>query len=123
MDAFGKRKGGGRRSAERQAAPLIAIFTTTIRSHGATLQDISRTGARLRGCDLPQKGEDFILTVEGVRAFGSVVWSKDGECGVAFDGPLPVCDFESLRHKVATAGGLSPDVRAAQEEWELGVAR
>jgi len=102
---------------------LIAIFTTTTRSHGATLKDISRTGARLHGSDLPQKGADFILTVEGVRVFGSVVWSKDGECGVAFDGPLPTADFELLRYKVAAARGLSPDLRAAQEDWELGVAR
>lgn len=123
MGSFGKCKGGGRRSAPRRAAPLIAVLTTLTGSHDAQLIDISRTGARLSGNDLPNEGDELIVTVGGVRAFGCVAWQHDGECGIAFDGPLPAMDVERVRHDAANGGGLTPDQRAAFEDWTLGLAR
>jgi hypothetical protein len=123
MNAFGKCKGGGRRSSARERAPLIAVFSTLARSHDSVLVDISRTGARLSGDDLPELGEEFILTIEGIRAFGSVVWSAAGQCGVVFDGPLPAGDVESVRHKVSRLGGFTPRMKAAFDDWMLGFAR
>jgi len=123
MNAFGKCNGGGRRSSARETAPLIAVFSTLARSHDAVLVDISQTGARLSGDDLPQLGEDFILTVEGVRAVGSVVWAVDGQCGVVFDGPLPATDVESVRRKVSRFAGLTPRMKAAFDDWTAGFAR
>jgi len=61
--------------------------------------------------------------IEGLKTFGSVVWVKDGECGIAFDGPLQVGDVQYLRHKVATAAGFGPQMKAALDDWALGVAR
>ena len=120
---FGKCEGGGRRLSVRERAPLIAVFTTLTRSHDAVLIDISRTGARLSGDDLPLHGEDFILSIEGIRSFGSVVWSSEGECGVAFDGPLPEADFERLHDKVARCRGFTAGLNAAYEDWMAGFAR
>ena len=83
MMRFGKCQGGGRRSAARTEGPLIAVFTTLRESHSAVLADVSSTGARLRGPQLPPMGEELLLSIGVVRAFGSVIWSESEECGVA----------------------------------------
>jgi hypothetical protein len=123
MGTFGKCKGGGRRSAPRATAPLIALVTTLKGSHSAILVDVSSTGARLRGTDLPHEGEEMFMTVEKVIAFGTVVWARDGELGLAFDRPLLPAEQQSLRRNVALTAGLPPDIRAALDDWMLGVAR
>ena len=123
MQKFGKRKGGGRRRAAREEAPLTAVFTTVTHSHSALLLDVSYTGARLGGDYLPSKGEEVMLTVEKVRAFGTVVWSRRGECGVRFDLPLEPLDIHDLRQKVRERGGLPREVRDALEDWTVGLAR
>ena len=121
MNRFGSCRGGGRRSAVRQAAPLMAVFTTVTQSHTAALVDVSRTGARLRGDRLPAKGEDMLLSIDSVRAFGSVAWSRGDQCGVAFDEPLGADELRLLRAKIAP--GLPPEVKAALDDWTLGLAR
>ena len=123
MNAFGKRNGGGRRSAARTVAPLVALVTTVARSHSAVLVDLSRTGARIRGDDLPATGEDLMFVVEKVRAFAKVAWSREGECGIEFDGPLPPGDVQALRQAAARSAGIRPEVKAAMEDWMLGMAR
>ena len=123
MSTFGKCSGGGRRSAAREVAPLVAVFTTLTQSHAVTLVDVSATGARLRGDFLPRMAEELLLSVEGVRTFGHVVWSESGECGVEFDEPLQPAAVEELRTKVARSAGLRPDWKAAMDDWMLGFAR
>ncbi len=123
MTAFGKCMGGGRRSAARNAGPLVAVFTTMKQSHSALLADVSSTGARLRGEQLPYMGEELLLSIDAVRAFGSVIWSGDGECGIAFDCPLAPDEEQALREKIADAYGLPPDIRAAYDNWVVGCGR
>ena len=123
MSNFGKCGGGGRRSAVRERTPLVAVFTTLARSHDAVLVDLSRTGARLSGDDLPAVGEDFILVMEGIRTFGSVVWASEGECGVLFDGPLPAEDVEAVQRKAAGGARFTPWMKAAFDDWMVGFAR
>lgn len=123
MGSFGKCGGGGRRLAPRQAAPLIAVVSTLSTSHAATVVDISTTGVRLRGDDLPGIGAELILGIENIRTFGCVAWRRGGECGIAFDDPLPPCDVELVRRKAAASRGLSPEMRAAYDDWTLGLAR
>lgn len=121
--AFGKRKGGGRRSSSRQTAPLLAVVTTLQQTHSVTLVDVSQTGARLRGDDLPDPGDELFLTVESVRCFGSVAWKLADECGVAFHDPLPPLDVEIIRHMAITGRDITPEQRAAFEDWTLGRAQ
>lgn len=123
MGTFGKCKGGGRRSATRTTAPLLVTVTTLARSQSAVLIDVSCTGARLRGTDLPETGEELFLNVEGVIAFGTVAWMEDDERGVAFESDLTASDEKRLRQAVALARGLPPEMRAALDDWTLGVAR
>ena len=123
MSAFGKCKGGGRRRAARQQLPLTVVSRTRTRTQHGVLVDLSGTGARLRGSDLPQANEDVFLSIEGIHAYGVVIWSRLGFCGIAFDSPLPPGSMQALQQKVAKARGLPPEIMAAMEDWELGVAR
>ena len=123
MTVFGKRMGGGRRSAARREGPLIAVLTTIKGSHSAVLADISATGARLRAAQLPDMGEVLTLRIDAVEAFGAVIWVEADECGIAFDRPLPPDEEQLLRQKVAETHGLPPDIKAAYDSWVLGCAR
>ena len=123
MTVFGKRNGGGRRSASRSAGPLTAVFTTLKESHSAVLADISSTGARLRGARLPHIGEELLISIDEVRAFGSVIWAEVDECGIAFDCALAAEEEQFLRQKVAKTNGLPPDIKAAYDNWVVGCGR
>jgi len=123
MSAFGKCEGGGRRSASRTTAPLMALVTTLNESLSAIAVDVSATGARLRGGGLPKAGADCFINLDGVIAFGTVVRADGDERGVAFDPPLDKSDERRLRQMIARAAGLPPEVRAAYDDWTLGIAR
>ena len=123
MTQFGKCSGGGRRTAPRHAAPLIATVTTLSKTYTAVIVDISQTGLRLRGEQLPQSGEELFVGFERIKSFGTVTWERGGECGIAFDGPLPASDMARLSKEVGRLRGLSPELRAAFEDWKLGIAR
>jgi hypothetical protein len=123
MGTFGKSKGGGRRSAPRANAPLVAIITTLQGSHSAVLVDVSATGARLRGPGLPKVGEELFVTVDEVIGFGAIAWCDCDECGVAFDPHLGSVEEEKLRLKVKKAAGLPLEMRAAFENWVVGCGR
>ena len=123
MSSFGKRKGGGRRSAPREPAPLGAVFTTITRSHRAFVIDVSSTGVRLRGEDLPSAGEPLEISIEAVHGFGYVMWSDHGECGIEFDEPLSADDVMVLRNRVARMAGLPLQFKAALDDWMTGFAR
>ena len=99
------------------------MFTTLKESHSTVLADISSIGARLRGARLPSIGEELVLSIDEVRAFGSVIWAEDDECGIAFDCPLADDDEQLLRQKVAETHGLPPDIKAAYDNWVVGCGR
>ena len=119
---FGKSAGGGRRAAPREAAPMLAVYTTVTRSHSALLVDVSGTGARLRAPQLPGEGDELVVTIATVKAFGSVAWVRDDQFAMAFDEPLNSEDLELLRDIVRAGRGLTPDIKAAIDDWVLGRA-
>lgn len=123
MIAFGKASGGGRREDTREAAPLSVVLATVSRSYTAELVDLSATGARLRCPDIPAVGTEMFMTVGRIKTFCTVRWTKGGDCGVQFYEPLLQADVISVRHEVAAGMGLDPAVRAAMEDWVMGVAR
>ena len=120
MNVFGKAAGGGRRAAPRELAPLLAVYTTVTRSHSALLDNVSSTGARLRTPHLPFEGEELFVTIGGVKAFGSVAWVREDQFAMAFDEPLDTEDLSHLRTVVRNSFGLSPDIKAAIDDWVLG---
>jgi|tagenome__1003787_1003787.scaffolds.fasta_scaffold20989739_2 hypothetical protein len=125
MKSFGKCKGGGRRRAAREVLPMAALVNTLEKTWITVLLDVSATGARLRGFDLPAAGEALLVTMDCVRAFGIVAWSEHDECGVQFDPPLPVFEVDRLRRevKVATLTLNVAEEQRAIHAWATGMAR
>ena len=117
---FGKSRGGGRRAAPREAASLLAVYTTVTKAHSAMLVDVSSSGARLQAPDLPHEGEELFVTIGTIKAFGTVAWVCPPEFAMAFDEPLGTEDLESLKQNVRAARGLPPDIKAALDDWVLG---
>ena len=125
MGSFGKSQGGGRRKAPRSPAPLLAVLSTVTADHRAALVNVSRTGARFSGLDLPREGEELMLRAGHVQSFGRIIWSAAGQCGVAFETPLALEEVERLRVHADEwiFAGLSAEESAAAEQWELGISR
>jgi hypothetical protein len=125
MTTFGKCGGGGRRQAQRSPADLPALVTTVARAQPVVLMNVSATGARLRGGDLPDVGGDLMLKIDKTEAFGIVQWKRQDLCGVAFDQPLRQPEVEQLRSEASRARltKLSPEERLALQDWAIGVAR
>ena len=123
MVAFGKSSGGGRRTASREAAPLLVMLTTIAKSYQTLLVDISATGARVKGDDLPPVGAELCVVVEQVKTFATVVWRREAECGVQFYEPLLQNEVVSVRRQAAKKAGLHPVLAATMDDWVLGLAR
>lgn len=125
MRGFGKSRGGGRRSSARSPMPMLAVIMTVTKTRNMVVADLSCTGIRLSGDDVPQKGELLEIRLDKVGAFGVVVWSARGQCGVAFEPPLREFDVETLRQRTgrASLSKMSPEDRQALDEWLLGVSR
>lgn len=96
MGAFGKAVGGGRRSAPRQKGSQAASLSTLSRIHHGRLVDLSPSGARISGSDLPESGQDAWLRIGTYKLFGSVRWVGETECGVEFLEPLSPLDVRRL---------------------------
>ena len=120
---FGKSNGGGRRFASRERAPVLITFTALTRSASAILADFSRTGARLRGTQLPEAGEEIIVRIDRLRTYAAVAWSSEDECGVTFDMPLPNDVMASVRASFRLSAGRSTELQIAHEDWVTGLAR
>jgi hypothetical protein len=102
---------------------LIARVSTLTKNFSTHLIDVSSIGVRLHGENLPLPGEDVLVSVEGVKGFGTIVWQKGDTRGVAFEPSLFPSEVQKLRQLVSQAQGLSPDLKAAWDDWELGMAR
>jgi hypothetical protein len=92
---------------------------------GVDLLDLSTSGARLRGRDLPAPGEEVIVLLGRLEAFGSVVWRDEGQCGISFDVPLSenaqsVVERERGPSSFAT---INRDDILAASDWQNGLAR
>ena len=99
MSTFGKSNGGGRRKSERTSAPLLAVVSTVGYDRRVGLVNISSNGVQLTSPDLPGEGEDVIFQADTVTSFGRVVWTRNGQCGIAFEAPIPAHDVEQLRRE------------------------
>jgi PilZ domain len=97
MTTFGKAKGGGRRKAARDPAPLLAVLSTLTCDRHVGLVNVSRGGARLQAPDLPAPGEDVMLNAGGIKCFGRVAWSEGRQCGIEFEAPIGAEQVERLQ--------------------------
>ena len=75
----------GRRARSRLRVRLAARLDTLSATHRVMLRDISLTGAKISDAGWARVGQDCVLTWDGHDAFGRIVWSTGGHCGIAFD--------------------------------------
>ena len=124
MRSFGKKVGGGRRSAAREKLPLPAIVSTLENNIVAELVDLSVTGARLRGEHLPSVAALVSLKLDCVHSFGTIAWVQNDECGVSFDAPLANSELGRLRRevRVASVAWRSVEERLAARDCRYPIA-
>lgn len=88
----------GRRQAARVRLALPGKVILITGQEPCLLDDLSQTGACVTvGGMAPPAGDDVVLMVQGVEAFGSVVWRRDTRFGVLFEEPLAKDDVVRLR--------------------------
>jgi hypothetical protein len=124
MDRFGKRVDGidGRRAAVRQTVSMPASMFSLEHSRVVIVEDISTTGAKLVGDDLPRLGEDVWIKAGPVDAFGTVAWVDEYVCGVTFEQPLGASEDQFIREeaRMMSLTKLTAAERAALADWRNG---
>lgn len=115
----------GRRNNPRAHIELPATVDALSGHRRISLLDISQTGARLEGADLPGTGKDVILRCGEIDTFGTVIWSVAGRCGLLFDEPISAKELIALRHVAVAAeqSGITPEELQAAADWVNGLAR
>lgn len=115
----------GRRSERRAYILLSASVESLSGRKRISLLDVSRTGARLEGTDLPAVGKDIIIRCGEIDTLGTVVWATSGRCGMQFDEPIGQQDLLALRDIAVAAArsGITPDELQATADWANGLAR
>lgn len=97
MHTFGVSQATGQRSVPRTDSSLMAVISMSAGDYPAFLIDISRTGVRLRGENLPRVGQQVSFRADTVHACGGVVWSGTGTCAIEFDTPISISEVQRLR--------------------------
>lgn len=96
MPTFGKLN-EPHRSVPRTKSARAATLAADDKKYFVTLVDLSRTGARLCGPEIPEKGHEVLFRAKGIEVFGKVVWSDASECGVDFTGPISAIEVQRLQ--------------------------
>ena len=75
----------------RMARRPIFVAGSAVTIHGSksvVVENLSSSGARIRGRGLPGAGKQILIWMEGLDVLGSVAWTRSDECGIRFDVPL-----------------------------------
>ena len=88
----------GRRKLSRVRLALPGKVIMISGHEKCLLEDLSQTGAGMTMAGTaPPVGADVVLMVQGVEAFGRVVWRRGPTFGVVFDEPVSREDVIRLR--------------------------
>jgi hypothetical protein len=87
VSSFGKRIDGpgGRRWIQRKRVGISASALFSGETRSVLIQDLSLTGAKLSGRDLPAPGTDVALKVGERSLSGRIAWEAGEHRGVRFD--------------------------------------
>ena len=123
---FGKPidKPGGSGRAVREDMMIRAAMMTLTETVHVDLLDLSRTGAKLRGPDLPSPGQEVLLLLGRIETFGSVIWRDEDQCGIHFESALnerALAIVESERCSLLTC--INGEAALAAVDWHNGLAR
>lgn len=86
-----------RRRDRRMDVDLLVQVEADRFHRSGKLEELSRTGARLRFTGTLPVNQIVILNRAGLELIARVVWSKDGRTGVEFRYPLTADNFVQLR--------------------------
>jgi hypothetical protein len=91
-------EGEPRRAALRKRVMLSARLSTSTAAFEIRIRDVSATGARIEGAELPAQGSAVLLKRGTFSVYGSLVWVSGAVAGIHFDEPLDADDLmESLK--------------------------
>ena len=123
--AFGVQAGGGRRLDARYVIYATASVATFRERHVVVIEDVSATGAKLTGTDLPANGTEIMLKTRKGSFYASVVWAQKDWCGIQFEQALTDSELEDLRAEAVpnSFSTVALDRRIAAEDWQNGLAR
>lgn len=130
MKKFGKKFGTrldgphGRRIAERAAVALPAAMHSVGTSQPVSLLDVSTDGARMTFSRALYLGEEVWLKMPDGNFFGTIIWIKEGQCGVAFDHALSPAETAALQARGEAEVFSRPSFkeRLALDKWKRSVA-
>lgn len=77
-----------RRTVQRYSVDCPATLKMTGGLRDGRLSDLSEKGARLETAEPPAKGSSGLLQWLDQEHFGTIVWTKDGSCGISFERPI-----------------------------------
>jgi hypothetical protein len=101
--------GDPRRSSRRRRVFLSARLETPAAEYPVHIRDISATGARIEGADLPGTRAIVALKRGAFTGYGRLVWTDGGVGGLEFDEPLDEDELlESLKGIPAAAPAPQP---------------
>jgi hypothetical protein len=90
----------GKRGLPRLSTGLDAILVLPDRSVNCRMENISRTGCRIRLCEPAKRGATVLVRIERLEEIGTVVWAKGPMCGVHFARPIAVEALARIRWMV-----------------------
>jgi hypothetical protein len=96
MPTFGKLE-ERQRSVPRAKAGRAASLAADGARYFLTLVDVSRTGARLTGPEIPESGVDVLFRAADVEMAATVVRSSANECAVDFATPIAASEVQRLQ--------------------------
>jgi hypothetical protein len=86
-----------RRKGKREPLSVAVSLYSVAQSRVVLMLDVSPTGVRFAGQDLPAIGKDVLLKIDDVELFGSIVRSGNGEAAIQFDRPIGPQELEKLQ--------------------------
>lgn len=112
-----------RRRSPRASLLLPASVVTMSAYQYFDLVNLSATGAKLRGPDMPLIGKTALFRLDPFQALCRVMWVKDELCGIRFEELLSPTLLAHFRTVADTAqfGMRTPDEQQAKEEWTEGL--
>jgi hypothetical protein len=125
MSLEGQGKSRGKRSQGRLEVRLQATLQTRSGTQSAILENISKSGAKLRATNPPAAGSDVILRWHEHEAFGSISWTSATHCGLRFPSILSPAQLQATLalDDIAHVPEELDDAAAAAKAWAEGSIR
>ncbi len=100
----------GKRNGNRLRLGVPAALVMTHRTCRCVIEDVSTTGARIQVEEPLGQGRMAMLNFHELRLYGTVIWCREGKCGIRFERTLTQGGHGRLPVDCATPESLCPPV-------------